>query len=361
MGEWRQQVVQKVVPYLGAVRVAVEHPVVHVPRLVVVAPTRHLHFEAVVLRVHARGEYDGPIRHFRPVVFAALHEGRGFDLVGVLFPRLAEDGVHPRLQRLGHLLGLHEGHGYLPEVGEGGVCLPYVEPCGAVERRGGNPLACSDGGAPLRFRPQHTAVFARILRKFWMLRGPFHVRPLEHLLLPAVGAGQEEETLVAVLEGQLDARAGAVRMVCPDGRGRTQEALLVPESRRTLPREVHRVAFRACGYRVPVHFVAQDYPDGAGCERGGTVRTADRQMPAREFLVQDGVVAEAALHVPHTSLQSWSVAQHRGEAVFGPRLPHVEGRLHDEHRRGVLVDEVPHDVVHDFCVVRRHEVASRQI
>ena len=135
-------------------------------------------------------------------------------------------------------------------------------------------------------------------------------------------------------------------------RRRDHQHQSVVERRGALLEEVGRVALVTHNRREPIDVVADRDPHGPPGEGVRCVRAAEREVAAGvDLQVQCGLglvrAARLAL-VPHHRGQGWCPPDHVREALLAPLLDVAERRQHVENRTGVMLDEIPEDVVQDL-------------
>ena len=106
--------------------------------------------------------------------------------------------------------------------------------------------------------------------------------------------------------------------------------------------------------------VAQQHLDRSAGKARRAVRADDRHVAARKVLLQDRVAGIAALGV-YQHPQHRRIPYHGSQEVLAERLAHFEGRLHHQHRRGVVVHIVAehihqHGRLADLCGRHDHDL-----
>ena len=178
------------------------------------------------------------------------------------------------------------------------------------------------------FAPAALALVAHAL--FQVVPVEYDVGPTKGLIMPALRARYVPFLPRRLLKLRLDAAASL------DGRCRYDNGLLVPKGRLALLRQEQRVALCSGAGRVAVHLVAQQHLDRSAGKARRAVRADDRHVSARKVLLQDRVAGIAALGV-YQHPQHRRIPYHGSQEVLAERLAHFEGRLHHQHRRGIVV------------------------
>ena len=317
------------------------------------AVAHDLVLHAVILGVHAGGEYQHPFRELGLVDLPPPQKCVRVLGVAPVFPELPKAGVIDHL----HLPGVPQGvlvlqtdalpagpradKGVQPEgtdaVGIGGGVFGH--PLGGLFLHGGLLGHAAAAGADpkhIMHRVSALVIYHRLLRLV------ADILPLDLVELAAMGA-----LGFPPFHGALGETLGDVAAP-PDGGGADLHRLGVVEG--CLPRhgQFPGVTLGAGGLRPAVSLIPEHIADGLGGQGMGLVGAAQRQDAAGIGLLEQGVPAVPALRGGDAPAHGGAVPDHGRDAQLG-ELPGVDGgRMDKEDAAGVLVDDVSDDVVENL-------------
>ena len=203
-------------------------------------------------------------------------------------------------------------------------------------------------------RPALRAVVGRGLSPFVVAAflWPANLGPPQNLRLAAVKAWHPVTTTVRPFVLRFDPRTARHLWAAHEN------DLAVPEVLGPLHTLGNRVTFAAGIRAVAVHLVEAGNPDILRGQPGWRIGAYDIEPPARENLVQGGVLAVPAARRSDLSTKRRAIPQHRGQLVSGPLPGGRLGRVDHQDRRRVLPDVVAAEVVDDLRLAhtgRGHE------
>ncbi len=128
------------------------------------------------------------------------------------------------------------------------------------------------------------------------------------------------------------------------------QRLAIPERALPFRRQRQRIAFTSGGYREAIDFVGDDDPHRTRRQARGTVGADNRQPATGEDLLPKRVAAVSCQWRLHLAGETRRVAYHWRQPVLRPGFGHLDGRLHHQDRRRVLIDVEADDVAQAFGV-----------
>jgi len=160
------------------------------PAFFINAPTDNLHFKAVVLNVHARGQHKHFFRDLAIIAFPPLVKVVRFDLFALFLPRFAHFGICPRFQKfdIAFFLLFVRGQEFFddfpPLHKEGGKGV-QVKPPDLPFRVGRNKFPFPELLLPFRFAGNHAARRANAPDVVQLVFVEYDVRPQKGGVCPA--------------------------------------------------------------------------------------------------------------------------------------------------------------------------------